>query len=84
MVGISDIKIEIINRIIQIDDLDKLMAISKNVQEIEKTGIKEEVTFEQILKEQNYKKGLRYEDFKELQDDPEWEYTLDELLAGLD
>lgn len=83
MVGISDIKIEIINRIIQIDDLDKLMAISKNVQEIEKTGIKEEVTFEQILEEQNYK-PISYEEFRAKADKIEWEYTLDELLAGLD
>jgi hypothetical protein len=106
MVGINDIRMDIINRIARIGNLDKLMAISKNVQEIEntvipvktkprqvkktlplseaKTGIRKNVTFEQILEEQKYKKGLRFEDFKELQDDPDWECTLDELLAALD
>ena len=49
-----------------------------------KTGIRKNVTFEQILEEQKHKKGLRFEDFKELQDDPDWECTLDELLAALD
>lgn len=49
-----------------------------------KTGIRKGVTFEQIVEEQKHKKGLRFEDFKELQEDPDWEYTIDELLAALD
>lgn len=48
-----------------------------------KTGIRKGVTFEQILEEQKDKKGLKYEDFKALQEE-DWEYTIDELLAALD
>jgi hypothetical protein len=97
---------DIINVISRIENLDKLIAISKSAKAIEKedvktkktpkrvektlplseakTGIRTGVTFEQIVEEQNYKKGLQQNDFKELQEDEEWEYTIDELLAALD
>ncbi len=43
----------------------------------------EDVTFEQILKEQNYK-PISYEEFRAKADEIEWEHSLDELLAALD
>lgn len=43
----------------------------------------DDATFEDAIKGQEHKQ-LTFEDFKELQDDPDWEYSLDELLAALD
>jgi hypothetical protein len=48
-----------------------------------KTGIRKNVTFEQLKKEQNYK-PISYEEFRAKADEIEWEHTLDELLAALD
>lgn len=45
--------------------------------------IREGVTYQQILAEQNYK-PMSYEEFRELADQIEWEHSLDELLAVLD
>ena len=102
----NDIRMNIINIISRIENIDGLIAISEKAEAVEKevvtvkkkpkrvtktlplseakTGIRKGVTFEQILEEQKHKKGLQFEDFKELQEDEEWEYTIDELLAALD
>lgn len=45
--------------------------------------LREDVTFEEILKEQNYK-PISYQEVRALFDDIEWTETLDELLAALD
>lgn len=47
------------------------------------TTLREDLTFEEILKEQNYK-PISYEKVRALFDDIEWTETLDELLAALD
>lgn len=41
------------------------------------------LTFEEILKKQNYK-PITYEEFRAKADEIEWEHYLDELLAALD
>jgi hypothetical protein len=43
----------------------------------------ENISFEDILKQQNYK-PISYEEFQAKADEIEWEYSLDELLAALD
>lgn len=43
----------------------------------------ENISFEEILKQQNYK-PISYEEFRAKADKIEWEHSLDELLAALD
>lgn len=43
----------------------------------------ENITYEEILKKQNYK-PISYEEFQAKADKIEWEHSLDELLAALD
>lgn len=101
----NDIRMNIINIISRIENIDGLIAISEKAEAVEKevvtvkkkpkrvtttqplseakTGIRKGVTFEQLLKEQNYK-PISYEEFRVKADKIEWEHTIDELLAALD
>lgn len=45
--------------------------------------IREGISYQQILAEQNYT-PMSYEEFRALADQIEWEHSLDELLAALD
>lgn len=45
--------------------------------------IREGVSFEQILREQDYR-PISYEEFRELADQIEWGHSLEELLNALD
>jgi hypothetical protein len=45
--------------------------------------IREGVSYEQILREQDYH-PISYNEFRELADQIEWEHSLEELLEALD
>jgi hypothetical protein len=91
----NDIKMDIINIISKIDDVDRLERIYKNIErdDFESTPkpniqdaiveITEGLTYQQILEEQNYK-PITYNEFRALADQIEWEHSLEELLAELD
>jgi hypothetical protein len=91
----NDIKMDIINIISKIDDVDRLERIYKNIErdDFESTPkpniqdaiveITEGLTYKQILEEQNYK-PITYNEFRALADQIEWEHSLEELLAELD
>ena len=101
MITANDIKINIINIVSSIDDVNKLEEIYQGIEEVASKSdqeislsekpklsdaivkIREGVTYQQILTEQNYK-PMSYEEFRELADQIEWEHSLDELLAVLD
>lgn len=101
MITANDIKINIINIVSSIDDVNKLEEIYQGIEEVASKSdqeinlsekpklsdaiveIREGVTYQQILAEQNYK-PMSYEEFRELADQIEWEHSLDELLAVLD
>lgn len=101
MMNANDIKMDIINLISRINDLNKLKLIYKNVEQVDQipsesdsTGegpdfrngvveIREGVTFEQILREQDYQ-PISYKEFRALADQIEWEHSLEELLEALD
>lgn len=101
MVTTNDIKIEIINLITKINDIDKLKIIYRGIEKIDNrivepeegdqkpdfkdaiVEIREGVTFNEILTEQNYQPST-YKDFRRTADQIEWEHSLDELLAELD
>lgn len=46
--------------------------------------IREGVTLEEIMAEQNYKPTAKYEDIRKIADSIEWEHSLEELLEVLD
>lgn len=94
-VNTNDIKMNIINIITRIEDIDKLEriyhALEKAVASENKkpdikgaiVEIREGVSYKEILAEQNYK-PISYEDFRELADKIEWDHSLEELLAEID
>ena len=91
----NDIKMNIINILSKIDDVDKLERIYRNIEEdnfksdpkpnIQDsiTEITEGLTYKEILEEQNYK-PITYDEFRGLADQIEWDHSLEELLAELD
>lgn len=46
--------------------------------------IREGVTLDEIMEEQNYKPIAKYKDIKKIADSIEWEHSLEELLEVLD
>lgn len=95
----KDIKLSIINAVIHIDDYNQLKAIYENVERVGDkdnlsqaenlsldeaiVDIREGVTIDDIVKEQNVKQ-ISYKEIKEIAADMEWEQSLEELLAGID
>lgn len=97
----NDIKMNIINLITRINDLNKLKLIHKKVEEVDQSSmepavsekqldygdavveIREGVSYEQILREQDYH-PISYKEFRILADQIEWERSLEELLDALD
>ncbi|HHG86456.1 MAG TPA: hypothetical protein ENJ82_17020 [Bacteroidetes bacterium] len=94
-------KINIINIVSGINDVNKLEKIYRDIEGITSNSndginlskksnledaivkIREGVTYQQILEEQNYK-PINFTEFRKLADQIEWEHSLDELLAILD
>lgn len=81
---------EIINLLTQIDDIEKLRAIFENISSLEKpklvdgaVEIRKGISYEDILKEQDYA-PISYEEFRTEADKVEWEHSLEELLAAAD
>ncbi len=94
MVNANDLKINIINLITKINDVDKLKMIYNNLEEVNQSTkgitlndttieLREGVSFQQILDEQNYR-PISYEEFRKIADDIEWDHSLEELLEQLD
>lgn len=101
MMSANDIKMNIIDLITRINDLNKLKLIYQNVEEVDKSSvdsalsekrldfrdaaveIREGVSYEQILHEQDYQ-PISYQEFRALADQIEWEHSLKELLEALD
>ncbi|MCR9134309.1 MAG: hypothetical protein NXI08_17205 [bacterium] len=98
-VNTNKLRKDIINVLTRIDDVKKLKLIFQQAEEIEEMNIVEDeqslniedgivevregVTLDQLLKEQNYK-PINYQEFKSLTDEIEWEHSLEELLENLD
>lgn len=101
MVSTNDLKMNIINLISRINDLNKLKLIYRKVEQVDKSleeinntdrkldfknavvHIREGVTYQQILQEQNYKQ-ISYQEFRKVADQVEWDHSLEELLEALD
>ena len=95
----SEIKVNIINLLMGIDDIKKLKHIYKQAAQLNEkpdkeptaplslgsstVEIDEGISFQQILKEQDYK-PVRYKEFRKIADQIEWEHSLEELLKALD
>lgn len=98
-VNTNKLRKDIINVLTRIDDVKKLKLIFQQAEEIEEMNIveheqdldiedgivevREGVSLDQILKEQNYK-SINYQEFKRLTNKIEWEHSLEELLENLD
>ena len=94
-INTNDIKINIINIITRMDDVDKLEEIYERLEKdklsiSEKPNIQdaiieltEGVSYKDILKDQHYE-PITYEEFRSMADEIEWEHSLEELLAALD
>lgn len=95
----NDLRMDIINLLIRINDVNKLKLIYKQAEALEEmpeseeasepkledavAEISEGVTLEQIFQEQNYQ-PVDYQAFRRLADQIEWEHSLEELLKCLD
>lgn len=95
----SELRKDIINVLTRIDDVKKLKLIFQQAEEIEEMNtvevgsslgiedgivkIREGVTLDEILLEQDYK-PINYQEFRRSADTMEWEHSLEELLANLD
>ncbi len=89
------IKNNIINIISNIDDVDKLQRIHKQLERDEFvvvskpvlkdsiTEITEGLTYKEILADQDYQ-PITYNKFRALADEIEWDHSLEELLSALD
>ena len=98
-VNTNKLRKDIINVLTRIDDVKKLKLIFQQAEEIEEMNIveneqnldiedgivevREGVSLDQILEEQNYK-PIDYQEFKRLTNKIEWEHSLEELLENLD
>jgi len=94
-INTNDIKMNIINIISKIDDVDQLGNIYKSLEQYESENtpkpnihddlveVTEGLSYKEILAEQNYK-PISFEEFNVLAAQIEWEHTLEELLAELD
>lgn len=90
---INDLKIDIINVVSQVTDISILSKIRNRIkQEVEKqstaeysypkdaeTEIRKGITFEDLMKEQNYQK-ISFDDFTDCGTDDHWEVSLDDML----
>lgn len=90
---------DIINVLTRIDDVKKLKLIFQQAEEIEEMNntageisidiedgivdIREGVSLDQLLEEQEYK-PTNYQEFRSLADEIEWEHSLEEILENLD
>ena len=94
MVNANDLKINIINLITKINDVDKLKMIYNNLEGDDQSNknitlseatieLREGVSFQQILDEQNYE-SISYQEFRKIADEIEWDHSLEELLEQLD
>ena len=94
-VDTNDIKMNIINIITRMEDIDELERIYDSLEKgladsSEKPDIKDAIvkiregmSYKEILAEQNYK-PISYDEFRKLADKIEWDHSLEELLAELD
>jgi len=91
---VKQIRLEIVHLLVKVEDVEALEAIKDELEVIyrkEKTPafmqavkpIREGVTLEQLMAEQNYQ-PCTYDEFRETADGVDWgDTTLDELLTAL-
>ncbi len=91
----NDLKMDIISLVTKIDDVDKLKIIYKKAEQLNQKAksnkafedssveVDENISFQELLDEQDYKQ-ISYEQFRKLADRIEWEHSLEELLEALD
>lgn len=93
MIRANDIKIDIISMISDLTDVEKLKSIRSSIiksivestEEVDiwkgaSTEIEKGVSFEDLVKQQNYK-PISFSEFTSIIDQGEWETPLDELLS---
>ena len=93
MLTTNDLKINIIDLVTKMNDWEKLHLIYKNIEAVNTpkrklsledgvVQIRKNVSFEDLVKEQNYQ-PITYQEFRIKADKIDWGYTLDELLDEL-
>ncbi len=96
MLDIKDIRHDLINIIMKIDDVEKLNSIYNELDresKIEKesslsvenalTSIRSKVSLDEIVEEQGIDQ-ITYSQIRKISGDIEWEHSIEELLKGLD
>ncbi|MGB1241170.1 MAG: hypothetical protein ACPG49_01525 [Chitinophagales bacterium] len=91
----KQIRSDIVEMLFKIDDIDTLNSIKHQLEVVHVTKeqlvplfmkavrpIRENVSIEQIMAEQNYK-PITYKEFRKKADEIEWEESLEELLGAL-
>jgi len=97
MTTINDIRKSIVSKVFTINYLELLRSIGQHIDTVRSenhdietlpyqmgiTSIRENLTADQIFKEQG-NKSVTYKEIKEITKDMEWEHSLEEMLAALD
>ncbi|MEZ4847587.1 MAG: hypothetical protein R3B93_02920 [Bacteroidia bacterium] len=91
----KELRLDIIELLFKIDDIKILNLIRSQLEKKNKerreelpsfmeaaTSLREDVSLEEIMKEQNYK-TVSYEEYRQKVKSIQWEESLDELLAAL-